>query len=622
MGNRFKQVVSIACIATLSVVSLSGCVSKDGKLVGQTDMTLADAKEVREFYAEELKGINLLETHTRKIEDSVAFMEMDKADEEELLGAINQLVPKINATHYSEDNYFKKQMHGNIKAVLQDKVLLGGKMVKSQRTRDMYIIDMEYDVVFRGSWGGAADSAKYLGLNGAFKIGFDNQYYMDTSFLNTMYAQYKAASDAERVAIEQGLAGYNTESKYNEETSYIDLVTENFARYNNVLGATLSTPAIMPPLDFIFAEPPAEGDISGVGIRFTCERGLNEFGFDRNSLKGKAIIRYIFKEDSATDKKNLDNVYVWEYNITEGVPTFSETDVFPEFAETAIKVAVERADRVLCNSDISGMSNGKIFGNKLFAIDYGNKTLSTKQIKYGSTVAEELKRKGRLWLVKVDTKQTEEVKYINKGPAAFAEIRYLVLEQYGDTFIIVDEVTTSRKTIDEPALDYGDTNTRRFNSLYNAGNISDESKVNIRKFMSDFYGYCQNKEWQSLADSICSDTKLLSRAKKSELYYGIREYLIKSGDASLTYMGAITDWLGGSSDPQVEFKTLELEKLPDGQCYEFTKYYLVSVFGDKWVINDIKELTKVELNSQSDITKVESDIKGYLNSEVNSGTEE
>lgn len=604
------------CMSTILISTLSGCIGKDGQMAGG-DKTLADANEVRKFYAEELKGIDLLDTRVHKVEDSVQFMRMDSSTENELLEAVKQLQPMINTNNYAENEYFKRQMHDNIKAVLGDKVLMNGKLKESKRTRDVYILDMQYDMVMRGSIGNVSGDFIYLGLNGAFKRLVDGTCVLDRDFLSQVTSRYNEAAAAERLKIQQGLAGSKYDAAYNEAASYIDTVSDNYARYNNVIGSTLSTPAIMPNLNMVFNVPGPEGDISGFGIRSSCTTGLQDFGFDRNNLSGTAIVRYMFREDSATGAKHLDNVYVLEYEFDKGIPAFEKPDVFPDFAETSIQIAVERADRVVCNSDITGGSNGKVFGNKLFVIEYGNKTLSTKQLKYASKITEELKRNNRLWLVKVENKETEEVKYVNKGPATFQEVKYVVLEQYGDSFITVDEFVASRKAINEPVIDYADTSTRRYNYLYNAGNVSEESKKAIKSFMSEFYSYNQNKEWQKIADSICSDTKLLARSKKSEMYYNIREYLIKSGDQDLKYSGAITEWLGGSSDPQVEFKTIELLQLPSGDCIEFTKYYLVSVFNDKWVINDIKELTKEELKSMDDVKKIESIINGYNESTIN-----
>lgn len=616
MQRNIKNISKSICTLVLVVATLSGCVGKDGQMAGG-DKTLADANEVRKFYAEELKGIDLLDTRVHKVEDSVQFMKMDSSTESQLLQAVRDLQPAINANGYADNEYFKRQMHDNIKAVLGDKVLMNGKLKESKRTRDVYILDMQYDMVMRGSVGNVAGDFIYLGLNGAFKRLADGSCVLDREFLKQVTSRYAEAAAAERAKIAQGLIGSKYDAAYNEAASYIDTVSDNYARYNNVIGSTLSTPSLMPNLDMVFNVPGPEGEISGYGIRASCTTGLQDFGFDRNKLSGNATVRYMFREDSATGAKHLDNVYVLDYEFDKGVPAFKETDVFPEFAETSIGVAIERADRVICNSDITGGSSGNVFGNKLFIIDAGNKTLSTKQLKYASKITEELKRNNRLWLVKVENKETEEVRYVNKGPATFQEIKYVVLEQYGDSFITVDEVVVSRKAINEPVIDYADTSTRRYNYLYNAGNVSDESKKNIKEFMKKFYEYQQNKEWQKIADSICSDTKLLARSKKSEMYYDLREYLIKSGDQNLKYSGAITEWLGGSSDPQVEFKTIELLQLPSGNCIEFTKYYLVSVFNDKWVINDIKELSKEELKSMDDVKELENVIKSYNESTIN-----
>ena len=612
MSKKFMKVACLILAMATMITALTGC-GKDNVMGGITAASLANANDVKEFYAEELKYTDIIQRTTQYVEDTIEFMEMSEADKKELIEKVGGIQAALNQTTYTSDKYLTMQMFENIRSTLGDKFLENGKCKDAKKTRDMYIIDMEYDIKFMPETGAITGEAKYLGVHGVFKRKSDGTAYLDSNFLARLSEKHASTLAEEQARAAAGVAGaVGDENIVNTGHTYIDNVSENLAKYNNVFGSSLSEIAIMPSLDHVFWRTGCIGQLSGIAIRKEGANGLNEFGFDRNSMSGKAVVRYIFKKDSETQIKNFDNVYVLEYKFEKGVPAFEKTDIFPEFAERAIGTSVERADRAICNGDIAGMSNGKIFGNKSFAVENGNKQLATIQVKYGSKITEYTKRNNRLWLIKVETNSTEEVKYANKGPATYRDTKYICLEQLGNSFILVDSMTISREPLTEPELNYADNNENRYTYLYNSGNVSDESKKNIKEFMKNYYQYCSNKDNLNMAKSFSKDTSMVSKEKRSEMYYEAKGLVDKAeGDSKPDYKGAITEWLGGSSDPQVEFTTIELCKLPNGKALEITKYYLVSVFNDAWVIDDMKELSSKELTAAEDIKSVENDIAGY-----------
>lgn len=610
MRKSSFKFIAFALVIVLSTSMLSGC-NVDETIGGISAESLANANDVRDFYVEELKYNDIIQRTVKAVSDTVEFMAVDNATKDELFNKSIEIQNLMNGAEYQSHTYLTKQMYEYVKSILGDKVLTNPTCVDAKKTRDMFLIDVKYDMSFSSGVGTITDGAKYLGVHGVYRRKLNGESYIDQAYLNKVSGSYNDAVAAEQARINIGLAGATGEENYSG-TTYIDLTTENYAKYNNVFGAAMSEIAAMPDLGTVFWKASPEGSLSGTAIIPEGGNGLAEFGFDRASMKGEAIVRYIFKKEKDTQQIHFDNVYVLSHKFTKGVPAFEKLDIFPEFAEKSIGITVERADRAICNGDIAGMSNGKIFANKAFAIHHGNKQLYTRQVKYSNKIVEYTKRKNRIWLVKTELNSTEEVKYANKGPATYRDTCYIAFEQYGNSFIIIDMMTIAREPLTEPELNYANNNDNRYAYLYNSGNVSDESKNAIKKFMASYYKKCSNKDWEGMAKSFSKDTTMVSKEKRSEMYYEAKGLMDKAeGDSKADYSGAITEWLGGSSDPQVEFTTVELCKLPNGKALEITKYYLVSVFNDVWVIDDMKELSSVELQSEADIKEVEKDIKGY-----------
>lgn len=518
-----------------------------------------------------------------------------------------------------------RQMFNSMKSNIDDKTLTRKDISFSGATREVYIIDVRYNVTPRQEGFLVKDESKYIGVHGIFRRNQFGESYKDELFLTRLEKEIEKKELIKQQTATGGDGTASTEVQtdnlmstraYRPDGSYIEIADIDIAQYNSVLGVSLSSNAIMPRLDMVFTPGTiANGTMSGYGIFAQGSRALKEFGYNRNSITGIATVRYIFRINTETGLIQFDDVYLKDIhmdNITEP----DNKDTFPSFAETAIEVLLDRMDRVISNNDITGMAGGRVFGSIRPSVFYGTRANSMWVRRQTSSVDEFLKRKDRFWLIKVNTVVQLETKYCNTGPGSYNDQYLMVLEQVGSQFIIVDYILINRSPMIEPSVVFESNVTKRYINMYNAEVITEENKLAVKEFMVNFYENARTRKWADVVASFDSDVELLGSERRSQLSSSIRSLMNKAGqEKQVTFDGYITEWLGGSSNPQIEFTTYEVVVYEGVEkAIKQTCYYLVSRFDNKWVIDDYKVLFSEEIGLRQ-AEQVKAEIESYKHRE-------
>lgn len=402
-----------------------------------------------------------------------------------------------------------------------------------------------------------------------------------------------------------GLASLESTQTYNSIVSSDRKIQFDTELINSVAGSSLRQSAVLPNLDYIYNFPNNEGTISGYGIFASGASGLKVFGFDRNQLAGNISLRYVFKDDSNGTGAILGtNVYITEENITNGVNMTTNTVLIPEFLQTEFEKIVERADRVMVNCDLSGIMSGHLYEDMGVGVLRGYKDKSTGVTKYMSTIRQVINRdtSNNSYLIDVETTTIEGAKDVDCY-GTYKDRYYIVIQQQGNEFKIIDYLLVSRQMASEPPINPDSTIQKRLVALNLAGEIPDESKADITQLLSDLYTAGTNRLLRGpkdvtingetvtiqkgLYDVFQNDTSILSTESLEYQMSLLQNVLVRHGaDISAIYSGTVTEWIGGYEN-QAEFTTEELVSYNGtGDGYYMQVYYLVSKLNDVWVIDE------------------------------------
>ncbi|MBO5388168.1 MAG: hypothetical protein J6A59_08515 [Lachnospiraceae bacterium] len=394
---------------------------------------------------------------------------------------------------------------------------------------------------------------------------------------------------------------------------------------NSVVGSSLRQQAVLPGLDIVYNKPEVEGEICGNGIYIAGGNGLKVFGFNRDELTGTTVLRYVFKDDvNGTGEIFGTNVFVVEQQITNGINIASNNVLIPEFLMTEFEKLIERHDRVNSNCDLSGMMSGHLYEDMGFGVLRGYKDKATGIHKYMSTIRQVINRDttNNSYLLEVETTVIEGAKDVDCY-GTYRDKYYIVVQQQGNEFVIVDQVLVSRDCVVEPPINPDSTVQKRLVALNLAGEIPDESKEAITQLMSDLYTAGTNRLLygpkdmtvngevvtieKGMYDCFQNDTSILSEDKLEYMNSQLRNVLIRNGtDITSIHRGTVTEWIGGYEN-QAEFTTEELVTYQGkGEAYYMQVYYLVSKLNDVWVIDERTILDEKEVTEATEISNIES----------------
>lgn len=428
-----------------------------------------------------------------------------------------------------------------------------------------------------------------------------------------------------QLSLEDAMAALDGSQTYSSIVAADRKIQFDSSLINEVIGSSLKQKATVPDLSLVYNIPAPEGDISGYGICMAGGNGLKVFGFDRNALAGDITLRYVFKDDpNGTGDIIGKNIFILEENITNGINVASNNVLIPEFLMTEFDKVIERADRVQSNCDISGIMSGHLYEDMGFGILRGFKEKSTGIHKCMSTIRQVINRdtSNNSYLLDVETTTIEGAKDVDCY-GTYKDKSYVVVQQQGNEFKIIDWIRTSRNVVSEPSINPDSTIQKRLVALNLAGEIPEESKIAIKDLVSDLYTAGTNRLMRGpkditvkgqtitlekgMYDCFQNDTSILSSEQLEYMNSKLRNVLTKHGtDVSAMYSGTVTEWIGGYEN-QAEFTTEELVTYSGtGDGYYMEVYYLVSKLNDVWVIDERTVLDEKEITESTELENIKS----------------
>lgn len=396
--------------------------------------------------------------------------------------------------------------------------------------------------------------------------------------------------------------------------------------FNAVVGSSTEVSAYMPDLSLVYNIPAAEGTISGYGIYPEGANGLRLFGFDRNNLSGTVTIRYIFKEAvNGTGEIIGTNAYVYDENLSSGFSTVESNVLIPTFLQSQLEQIVERADRINADYILPAYMSGDIYEDMGFGVLRGFKEKSTNVLKNMSVVRSVLSRdsENNAYLIEVESTVMDGAKSADVY-GTYRDISYVVVQQQGDEFVIIDQMRVSRQVYKEPAINPDSATEKRLVALNLAGEVSEAAQSEITQLINDLYTASTARLLNGPAevsvagekvtlekgmyDCFNDDPEMLSSSEREYMNSELRGQLISEGvNVDSTMTGAVTQWMGGY-DNQAEFTTEELityEGKNKGLYMEV--YYLVSKMHDEWVIDERRVINSEEYTG-NDLSTMQSSL--------------
>lgn len=583
-----KKVAIVLLVASISN-SLTGC----GKSENIEDMPLVPAlsqKEVIDYYKKSMEYDTIA---SRTVAPNVVTYELSEVtgtQKDFVLSETNRIESLIAQNDVANDSEMNKNIHQYIKYVLDDKVLARKEVVGVNEALGCYFVDIEYNISPQAT-GSFNSNIQYLGINGALVEDYTTkEVYVDSAFMNN------ANKSISKYLLEHPY--YVTKKSAVEGVRQTPL---DINLYNEVAGMSLTQTAIVPQLGMIYNYP-TDGSLGGYGIYPQGAFTLKNFGYNRNEMSGTAKLRYVFKKDLMEPTKiEFQNVYVTEYKLNNA-PEIDEQTVAPNFVFQEAEKIVERADRAICNNDISALSNGKIFDDIGLSVLYGNMRNYCYNQKHMTKVNSILGRKDHMYLLDFESTVQEGAK--SSTTAGTYKLKgYLVVQQEDTEFHITDYLITDMEMVKEPEIDTESTILKRLSALNLTGEVTESAKKEIKELMTNLYKNSTERKLDGMYECFDTDTNLLSSTHREYLNAQIRSWLLKKGtNSKSTYTGVVSQWIGGA-DNQVEFFTNELIEYNGHNLGLYMQnYYLVSNYNNKWVIDEMKvveskDVTGTELDS-------------------------
>lgn len=454
---------------------------------------------------------------------------------------------------------------------------------------------------------------------------------------------------------------------YNENLRKLEY---SISEYENILGTSLNTVSFMPDLSMIYQSTTPVGALSGDGCYNEGISGLRDFGFDRDELNtytyktskgetdvncsGLAHVTFVFKQDEL-DKEALNFVFAYleDYKSNNSFIEKYDTQNYvtvPEFVENQIKIKIEEFDRLTNNGDANGllrMDTIEDAGLGFRQAQYRNVAdITTYSTEYKGV----LERKGNVYLVALERTVADSPKdlgyvgqYKEKG---FAVVRQKDLDFYINDIFLASKELTKQPTVYEISQQY-----RQLVNLNLADEVSEEIKAAITSTVLNDWAYYSNKrilysknqdvEGYGMYEQFNDNRATLSDDTLEYINSKMRGYLVAKGtsEQSTLFIKPVT-WIDGTEE-QVELVTKEFINYPSFKEGKYLEcYYLLSHFGNRWVIDDIQVFNERNVSgedynlliqdfSSADVIKGErassdtiTDVTGTVNTETQAPTTE
>lgn len=415
--------------------------------------------------------------------------------------------------------------------------------------------------------------------------------------------------------------------------------------YEEVVGSSQDSVAFMPYLEQVYQSAPPSGAISGNGCYNEGINGLRDFGFNRTDLKqidykdasgqpltveasGTMRITFVFKQNEI-DKEQLDYVlaYLEKYESNNDFIAKYDTTNYvslPEFITKQIEVKVEELDRLINNGDINGLMRMDTIEDAGLALKLAQYRNSADITTYVTDVKGCLERHGNVYLIEVERTIADTPKDVGLV-AQYKEKAYMVVRQKDLNFYINDIFTASRELTRQPEIHEISQQYRQIVNLNLSDVVTDEIQNQITSTVLNDWAYYSNvrqlsnekNEAFGMYGQFNTNRSVLSAERLEYINSKMRNYLTFKGTNEQAIVNIVpVSWIGGT-EHQVEFITKEFINYPkfnEGKYLEC--YYLVSHFGNRWVIDDIQVIVEEDVSGQAysdrvaDFRNAENLIKG------------
>ena len=399
----------------------------------------------------------------------------------------------------------------------------------------------------------------------------------------------------------------------------LDVYSENLRHmlidvdeYEDMFGGSATSVAYFPELAYVYQ--PVAGDSSSVLVGNGCynegTNGLREYGFDRAQNTGKMVITFVFAQDEV-DKDNMTYVFPYIESYTSDYQFGSEQTVnVPEIADEQIRIKIEEYDRLVNNQDINGLMKQYTIEDAGLAFKSAEFGSSADINDFASKLINIVDRKENSYLVKVERTVAERPAG-SEFVSQYKDTLYYVIRQKDLNFYINDMWLQSRELTKQPTIYEINPKYRQLVALNLSGEVTDAQKQEITVQVFDKYeeyANSRNLGTRGGLDGISSlfdtNTEILSDTDFDYMRGRIQTNMIRGGANTPSTLTIVpVEWIGGF-DTQVELTTKELieyEGVDLGLYLE--NYYVVSHFGNQWVIDDIQQITERELSGE-DLAKV------------------
>ena len=425
---------------------------------------------------------------------------------------------------------------------------------------------------------------------------------------------------------------------------YVRRVDSNIGEIRSNLGMTVDGAYNYIPLDYLYERPSGNGNISGYGILQEGSNGLSMFGFDRNNLSGTLTMRYVFKESSDGSGKIYGyDTYVTDINIDSGIDVSSNDVYMPDYLKTSIESVVDRYDRLQANADLEGMISGGLCEDLGYPVLRDFQQVCSNTTNYTSVFNKCLVRNSaeNAYLIQITTYTSEGPKDVDKY-GSYKDTYFMVVQQQGTDFKIIDTLRTKREMVREPDIVPDSSTTNRLVALNLAGKVSDDNKEEVQELMTNLYNALINQVnditqaengvvdgvdkdgnaiqlTRGIPNLFESDPALLSTEQRNYDIQLLENIVTRfGGSTKVVYKGKITEWISGYKN-QVEFVTKELATYEGHESgYYQEVYYLVNKVDGVWYIEERTVIDENANVTNGDPSSSDDDRLDQINNEIDS----
>lgn len=575
-----KKRLTVTPLALLLL--LTGCSS--ARVENLKSLALDDylsAYEIYDDYKASLNYARQIERTHDVYETQLEFQEVSS----EVVEIVKQYIANVEQALSGSvgTDLVSEELLTYFKYITDDKALTQSDL-QVQEAQGHYFVDVTYNFTptTTGTFG---DSARYMGIYGAFVSDADGNVYLDSDFIKQTEMQASKVTTTRPVASYEGV-------RYPQ----IDITS-----YNNAIGNMLTTIPATPKVSQVYNIP--NNSLGGYCFYPNGSLSLKEFGLSRENYTGELTIRYVFKKD-LVDKTHLTLTNLYMTNLTTtgdlGISD-NPTVIVPDFVQQEAENLVERFDRVIMNGDISGLMNGLIFEDIGMAAKHillGNNI--DKQTNITTVEIVDRNQDTNMYLLKFSAiRQDSPNGLLSLG--VYTDSGYMVMQQNAQdsSFRLTDYIITESTVEREPNLITDSVIQKRLVSLGLAGEVADKDKSAIKETLAEFYQSGTERKLSGVDSMFNSNTDLLSSQRKNYLVNQLQKWLTLYGaSVPTTYIGTVTEFIGGTEE-QVELISNEM-MVYEGKNFGIVMdvYYLMSKFEDKWVIDEKTVLTSKELTGE------------------------